>query len=122
MSGTSNKTLESANTFAQYNLMMLSDFMNSPNTYLNHNEKRMVCLAIIIRDSFHEAENIVNSIEHPHQKDWTLYGTENDIINKLKDIKNIGATDIMIRVHRNDKEIDRIHNMILKINKGEITI
>lgn len=118
MSGTSEKTLDSAAAYADYNLSMLDTYLDNPKRF-ERNKNRMVCAAMIIRDTYDEAEKIANQIDHIHQKRWTIYGTENEILQKIKNLKTIGATDLLIRTHRNDLESHRIHEFSKKY-KGVI--
>ena len=118
MSGKSPKTLESASMHADYNLSMIDDYIASPEKF-SMNKKRMVCAAIVIRPTFEEAEEVVDSIELKHQKRWTLFGTEDQIVEKIKDLKNIGVTDLLLRCHNNDTEYNLIHQFVKK-HKGFI--
>ena len=79
----------------------------------------MVSAALVIRDSNEEAERVVNEIEEKHQKRWTIFGTEEQVIKKIKDLESIGVTDLMIRTHRNDDKYHLIHDLAKK-NRGMI--
>lgn len=118
MSGTSEKTLNYAAEVADYNLCMSSEFIKNPTTFFK-NKNRIVASAVVIRNSYEEAEAVVNKSQQPHEKQWTLYGTENQVLEKMKELKNLGATDLMIRNHSQDKEPFRFHNLVKKYN-GEI--
>jgi hypothetical protein len=113
MSGITDQTLQNAAAHADYTLPMVSDFKDDPKKFMV-TKKVMVCAAIVIRDSFEDAERVVDKANPPHQKMWTLYGTEHDILNHIKEIKDMGATDLMIRQLNNDKEIYRIHDFVKK--------
>ena len=118
MSGTSEKTLDSAAEFADYTLCMLDSYIRKPEIF-QRNKKRMVSAALVIRDTHEEAERIVNEIDHKHQKEWTIFGTEQQVVEKIKYLESIGVTDLMIRTHRNDDQFDLIHNLA-KNNQGVI--
>lgn len=118
MSGASLETLKSASMFGDYNLVMMSEYIRSPERF-SHSKNRMVSVAIVIRDTYEEAERVVNEIEHPHQKSWTIFGTEEQIVEKIKELKKLGATDLMIRIHGNDNEYHRVHDFAKKY-KGVI--
>lgn len=118
MSGTSEKTLDSAAAYADYNLAMLDTYLDSPKRF-QRNKNRMVCAAMTIRDTHEEAEKIANQIDHIHQKRWTIYGTESEILQKIKNLKTIGVTDLLIRTHKNDLEPDKVHEFSKKY-KGVI--
>jgi len=118
MSGTSEKTLDSAAEFADYTLCMSDSYVFNPE-FFQRNKKRMVSAALIIRDTYEEAERIVNEIDHKHQKEWTIFGTERQVIKKIKYLESIGVTDLMIRTHRNDDQYNLIHDLVKK-NQGVI--
>lgn len=113
MSGSTDKTIENASKYADYTLSMIPEFKDNPKKFMV-TKKVIVCGAFVIRDSFEEAEDVVNSADPAHQKMWTLYGTEHDILNSIKCLKDMGATDFMIRQLNNDKEIYRIHDFVKK--------
>lgn len=118
MSGTSEKTLDSAALFADYNLCMIDAYQLNPEIF-KRNKKRIVSAAIVIRDTYEEAERVVDEIDHKHQKRWTIFGTEQQVIKKIKHLESIGATDLMIRTHRNDSQVNLIHDLVRK-NDGVI--
>ena len=118
MSGTSGQTLLSAALFADYNLSMLDTYESDP-TKFSCNKNKMVCCAIVIRNTYEEAEHIVNNIDQPHQKRWTIFGTEEQIVKKIKELKKIGVTDLMLRSHKNDDQFNLVHDFV-KNHKGVI--
>lgn len=118
MSGTSDKTLNSSAKFANYNLAMMSEYIESPKKF-EKNKNRMIAAAVVIRDSCDDAERVVDQIDQKHQKKWTIFGTEEQVIEKIKYLESIGVTDLMIRTHRNDDQYSLIHNLVKK-NQGVI--
>ena len=118
MSGMSDNTIDTASIFADYNLCMMDSYVNNPEKF-KRNNNRMVCAAIIIRDTYEEAEKAVDQIKQKHQKRWTIFGTEEQVIEKIKYLESIGVTDLMIRTHRNDDQYNLIHNLVKK-NQGVI--
>jgi alkanesulfonate monooxygenase SsuD/methylene tetrahydromethanopterin reductase-like flavin-dependent oxidoreductase (luciferase family) len=118
MSGISAKTLDSAAQFADYNLCMMDTYLCNPEMF-SRNKNRMVSAALVIRDTYEEAENVVNNIDESHQSRWTIFGTEQQVIEKIKHLESIGVTDLMIRNHRNDDQYNLIHDLAKK-NYGVI--
>lgn len=119
MSGTSDQTLKNAKIFADYNLSMISEFKDSPKRFSN-NKKIMVSAAVVLRNSLAEANFFVNNnLEFPHQKKWTICGSEKEVIHEIKKLKNMGATDLMVRFHNNDNSYYAF-NEIVKKHKGII--
>jgi hypothetical protein len=118
MSGTSDNTLNSASVFADYNLCMMDSFVDNPKKF-KRNKNRMVCAALIIRNTYEEAEKVVDQIKQKHQKRWTIFGTEEQVLEKIKYLKSIGVTDLMIRNHNEDNKYNLVHEFVAK-NKGII--
>jgi alkanesulfonate monooxygenase SsuD/methylene tetrahydromethanopterin reductase-like flavin-dependent oxidoreductase (luciferase family) len=114
MSGYTDKTLENASMYADYTMPMIPEFKEDPKRFMVTKKGAVVCGAFVIRDSFEEAEKVVEAANPAHQKTWTFYGTENDILNSLKELKDLGATGFMIRQLNNDQEIYRIHDFVKK--------
>lgn len=116
MSGTSDETLQNAKNFADYNLSMISEFKDNPKRFYN-NKKIIVSAAIVLRDRLDDATFFVNNnLEFPHQKMWTIYGTEVEVVNEIKKLKDMGATDLMVRFHNNDNTYYRFHEIVKKYN------
>jgi hypothetical protein len=88
MSGTSEKTLHSASCFANYNLSMMNDYLDNPSKF-KKNENRMVCAAVKISDSYQEAEKFIDNLPLKHQKKWTIFGTEENVKQKIQDKEGI---------------------------------
>lgn len=118
MSGMSDNTLDTASIFADYNLCMMDSYVNNPEKF-KRNNNRMVCAAIIIRDTYEEAEKAVDQIKQKHQKRWTIFGTEEQVLEKIKYLESIGVTDLMIRNHNEDDRYNLVHEFVAK-NKGVI--
>lgn len=112
MSGHSKQTNEMAREYADYHL--------SSNSHQHEFicNKNMISTAIVIRDNEEEAERYVESL--PYSKGVTIFGTEESVILKLKNIveNNKYVTDYMLQGHVEDSENwDRIHTMSRKIIK-----
>ena len=118
MSGMSDGTLDTASAFANYNLCMVDNYVDNPEKF-KRNNNRMVCAAIVIRSTYEEAEKVVDEIKQKHQKRWTIFGTEEQVLEKIKYLKSIGVTDLMIRNHNEDNKYNLVHEFVAK-NKGII--
>lgn len=115
MSGTSEKTLNSASCFANYNLSMMNNYLENPDNF-KKNKNRMVCAAVVMSDSHEEAKEFVDRLPLKHQKKWTIFGTEEEIKQKMLELKKIGVTDILLREHPNDPKFYLVHNFVKKHN------
>ena len=118
MSGISDKTLSSAAIFADYTLCMVDTYLDNSKAF-SKNKNKMVCAALVIRQSYKEAEEFVNQIEQKHQKRWTIFGTEKQVIKRIKYLESIGVTDLLIRSHKDDAQVNLIHDLV-KENNGVI--
>lgn len=118
MSGVSEKTLSNAAKMADYTLCMMDNFLDNPKKFVV-TKKTMVCAAVVIADTNQQAVEIVENIDQPHQKKWTIFGTEEEVFKKITELKSLGATDLLIRRHLNDPNYELIHNFVKKY-KGRI--
>lgn len=115
MSGTSEKTLHSASCFANYNLSMMNDYLDNPSKF-KKNKNRMVCAAVKISDSYEEAEKFIDNLPLKHQKKWTIFGTEENVKQKMIELKQAGVTDILLRARPGDPEFYLVHDFVKKHN------
>ena len=113
MSGVSEQTLDIAATYADYSLCMLDNYVYDPKKF-ERNKNKMVCAALILRDTYEEAEQAADQIEYAHQKFWTIHGTEEQVVEKINNLKKIGVTDLLIRTHRHDVDAYRVHELTKK--------
>lgn len=120
MSGFSDKTLETAAEFADYNLCMIDTYKEHTDRF-NKNKNRMVSAQIIIRDTYEEAKEFADKyVPEEHKRRWTIFGTESDIINEFEYLESIGVTDIMLRSHNSDLKVNLTHNFVKKYNSREM--
>jgi len=116
MAGASDETLKNASEIADCCLIMYNTFIDNPER-LKNNKNIMLSMAMVIRDSKEEADIFFQTLKE-NEKTWTLCGTETDILEKIKYLKENGITDILITRHKEDQMPEKIHNFILKINEG----
>lgn len=116
MSGFSEKTLETAAEFADYNLCMIDTYKDHTERFMK-NKKRMVSAQIVIRDTYEEAKKFVDiNVPEKHKQAWTIFGTDKDIIKEFEYLESIGVTDIMLRVNNQDDKINLLHNFVKEYN------
>jgi hypothetical protein len=77
--------------------------------------KKMVAINILLRDTQEEAEEFMSQFDNQRIKDYTLYGTKQNIIDKLLTLENDGATDVMISNFYIDPIYKNIHEMVKEI-------
>jgi alkanesulfonate monooxygenase SsuD/methylene tetrahydromethanopterin reductase-like flavin-dependent oxidoreductase (luciferase family) len=116
LSGTSSLTLQSAEEYGDYSLCMLDYYIKNIGKF-NNIKNKMVAVMIVLRDSIDEAKQFIERLPE-HQLEYTIFGTQSDVINRIKYLNSCGITDIMIRCHPEDEEKDRIHSMIKSITGG----
>jgi alkanesulfonate monooxygenase SsuD/methylene tetrahydromethanopterin reductase-like flavin-dependent oxidoreductase (luciferase family) len=114
VSGTSAGSISNANKYADGHLSMYLNYKNNLKNFIKTN-KKIVLLTIIIRDSKEEAQDIHNLISEAEARSC-LFGTENEIIEQIKDIEKEGVTDILVTGVEVDTEKYRIHRMVKRIN------
>lgn len=111
MGGHSNKTKIMAEKYGATHLAMLNMHKQ---TYSNpdfiKNSKQMLSLSIIINESQQEIERLLQSNKGSDQ--WTIFGNKESVKQQIKDLKELGATDVLISSHPEDKNSTSIHYLI----------
>lgn len=116
MSGHSDKTKIMAKNFKATHLSMLNmyiDEIENKNRIIN--EKQMISLSILIRNTKKEAEEFLSHNGGDRVKQWTIYGNDDDILQEIENLKKIGVSDIIISKNEKDKEYQKIHKLIKSI-------
>jgi alkanesulfonate monooxygenase SsuD/methylene tetrahydromethanopterin reductase-like flavin-dependent oxidoreductase (luciferase family) len=117
VSGTSNQSIENANMYADGHLCVFDNYFN--NIYPRvHTKKKMISCVVIIRDSAQEAEEFLNNNLTGSAKSSALYGTEDEVLDRVAYLQNLGVTDIMISQAPKDMEPDKIHKMVKRFTGG----
>ena len=116
-SGDSDYTVETANMYGSSTLCMYNSFNKNPKKF-TRTQKTMVSVGIIVSYSKSAAEEILNSFNNPNAKDWTIYGTAEEVRLKLLELSNKGVTDILISNLASESENYRIHEIIKSFNKS----
>lgn len=115
MSGTSEATLETCRLFDGGILMMVDHYLENVDTLSKFN-RICVSLQICIRDTDEEAEKIKLSTYNETQAKWCYFYSEDTLIKKIKELKDLGVTDLMITGLPNDPELGRVHNFVKKMS------
>jgi hypothetical protein len=113
MAGHSNITRDMANHFDATHISMLDmyrDYLKDPARIIN--EKQLVSLSVLIRDSKAEAREFVQRNALGNGLGWTLYGTKEDVLEQIKELEELGITDILISKTTNDTKEDLVHKLI----------
>lgn len=111
MGGHSNKTKIMAEKYGATHLAMLNmhkQTYGSPDFIKN--SKQMLSLSIIINDSKKEIDSLLQSNKGSDQ--WTIYGDKESVKKQIIDLKDLGATDVLISSHPEDKNATSIHYLI----------
>jgi alkanesulfonate monooxygenase SsuD/methylene tetrahydromethanopterin reductase-like flavin-dependent oxidoreductase (luciferase family) len=74
------------------------------------NTKQMLSLSIIINDSVDGIDEILSQSLGSNQ--WTIYGNKDSVKKQLNDLKDLGATDLLVSPHPQDKDVSSIHYLI----------
>lgn len=108
VSGTSLKTISNSEKYADAHLAMRSSYLEG----LKVNTKRRIAACrVIVRDSNEEAEELFAKEQSQMMKDSTIFGTEEEVINKIKKMNMLGITDVLISRHPDDDQEHKIHAM-----------
>jgi hypothetical protein len=74
------------------------------------NTKQMLSLSIIINDSVDGIDEMLSQSLGSNQ--WTIYGNKDSVKKQLNDLKDLGATDLLVSPHPQDKDVSSIHYLI----------
>jgi alkanesulfonate monooxygenase SsuD/methylene tetrahydromethanopterin reductase-like flavin-dependent oxidoreductase (luciferase family) len=114
VSGTSSKTIDNSEKYGDIHLAMLSSYKDGLEVGTG---RKMAACPVIIRDTHEEAKAIFDAEENHMSKFSMLYGTEDEVIEKIKRLEDIGITDCLLNSDRAGED-DRIHKMVKKMLKG----
>ena len=111
MAGHSDETKKMAEKYNATHLSMLNMHKQS---YLKpdfiKNSKQMLSLSVIINESKDEIEKLLATNKGSDQ--WTIFGSKEGVKKQINDLKQMGATDVLINTHPDDKNIPLIHSMV----------
>jgi alkanesulfonate monooxygenase SsuD/methylene tetrahydromethanopterin reductase-like flavin-dependent oxidoreductase (luciferase family) len=111
MGGHSNETKLMAEKYNAINLSMLNMHKQSyGNPNFINNTKQMLSLSVIINESQTEVENMLS--KNLGSEQWTIYGNKDSVKMQLNRLKDLGATDLLISPHPQDKDVSSIHYLI----------
>ncbi len=118
MGGHSDFTREMANRYDATHLSMLDmhiKHLDKENPIINN--KQMVSISVLARETYEEAEEFMGLLENTSAKQWTIYGSKKEIEDKINYIKSLGVTDIIISGNTNDQHHDYIHDIIKEMTE-----
>lgn len=113
VSGFSDLNTMNASIYADKQLVMLSTYKKDMIDKIKCLGK-MVSVPIFIGDNLTEKEVIEKNNNNEMMYESTIYGTEEEIINKILELKKIGITDVLIYPIDNDQE-NIFHSMSKKL-------
>lgn len=108
ISGTSEKTIESSEKYADIHLAMLSTYKEG---FKVNTKRKMASTIVIIRDTNEEAKAVANQEKNYMMRNSMVYGTEEVVIGKLKKLSLLGITDILVSDSIWDDQLYRLHKM-----------
>lgn len=115
MSGNSEKTFSYCEKFNGGTLTMVDYYLDNVDFFSKFN-KKCVSLQICIRDTDEEAEQIKYKTYYGDQLKWCYYYSEDTLTKKIKELENLGVTDLMITGLENDPKVDRVHQFVKKMS------
>lgn len=116
VSGTSSKTIENSERYADCHLAMKSSYLDG---FKVKTKRKMAACKIVIRDTNEEAKEFYDREQNPMMKQSIIYGTEAEVIQKMKNLEALGITDFLISVQPDDQEVSRLHAMTYNITNGD---
>ncbi len=116
VSGTSQKTIENSEKHADCHLAMKYSYINGLKV---KTKRKMASCKIVIRDTNEEAKAFYDKEENKMMKESIIYGTEQEVIDKMRRLEKLGITDFLISLQPDDDQVYRLHNMTYNITHGE---
>ena len=111
MGGHSNETRIMAEKYNATHLAMLNMHKQSytdPNFIKN--TKQMLSFSIIINDSESDIKNMLSRSLGSER--WTIHGNKDSVKEQIKNLKDLGATDLLVSPHPEDRNVSSIHYLI----------
>lgn len=111
MGGHSNETRLMAEKYNATHLAMLNmhkQSYNDPNVIKN--TKQMLSFSIIINDSESDINDMLSRSLGSER--WTIHGSKNSVKEQIKQLKDLGATDLLVSPHPEDSNVSSIHYLI----------
>lgn len=109
ISGTSKKSIENINNYGDYGLATLDYCLSNTNNF-SKNKKIMAAAPIFIFENNENSNDILNAI-NPSRLKRTIYGTREEIYEKIKYIKSNGITDLLLNTD-NEIQLQRLFEFI----------
>jgi alkanesulfonate monooxygenase SsuD/methylene tetrahydromethanopterin reductase-like flavin-dependent oxidoreductase (luciferase family) len=114
MGGHSNETRLMAEKYNGTHLAMLNMHKQSyQDPSVIKNTKQMLSFSIIINDSESDIRGMLS--RSLGSEKWTIYGNKNSVKEQIKQLKVLGATDLIISPHPEDNNVSSIHYLIKEI-------
>jgi alkanesulfonate monooxygenase SsuD/methylene tetrahydromethanopterin reductase-like flavin-dependent oxidoreductase (luciferase family) len=113
MGGHSNQTRQLALKYNATHLSMINrhkEYLNTNNPTIN--PKQMICFGLVFRENQEEADKFAQDFFSESEKLLFICGTKQHIKDKIKELKLMGITDLLIHDHLQDPQSDSIHDII----------
>lgn len=111
MGGHSNETKLMADKYDATHLSMLNMHKQSYNdSNFIKNKKQMLSFSLLINESESEIKDMLSRSLGSDQ--WTIYGNKNQVKDQINQLKDLGATDLLISPHPEDSNVSSIHYLI----------
>lgn len=122
ITGTSDLTLQNVKEYGDYVGCMNYAYINETERYNLISEKRIVVAPICLVDTEKEYLDMIKRSEEEESfgRHSAIIGTKEIVIKKLRDLSDLGATDIMISKHHSMKDPKPIHDLVKYILDNNI--
>jgi alkanesulfonate monooxygenase SsuD/methylene tetrahydromethanopterin reductase-like flavin-dependent oxidoreductase (luciferase family) len=111
MGGHSNETKLMADKYNATHLSMLNMHKQSySDSNFIKNKKQMLSFSLLINESESEIKDMLSRSLGSDQ--WTIYGNKNQVKDQINQLKDLGATDLLISPHPEDSNVSSIHYLI----------
>ncbi len=115
MSGTSAATFENCKKF-NGGIMVMVDYFLENIEFLSQFNTRCATLQICIRDTDEEADLLKHEKYSGDKLKWCYFYSEETLIKKIKELEDLGVTDLMVTGLPFDNQVERVHNFVKKMS------
>ena len=113
MGGHSDQTRQLALKYGVTHLSMINrheEHLKSKSPIINPNQ--MICFGLVIRETQEEADKFAEEFFSESEKLLFICGTKNHLKEKIKYLKSIGISDLLVHDHLHDPQSDSVHDII----------
>lgn len=122
MTGVSNPTLANVKKYGDYSGCMMDAYKDFPERYNSVSKNRLALVYCYITDTEEEYSKALelSKNEESFYTRFTMFGNYDQIINEIKNLKDLGLTDLMFARHELNKDDKKIHQFVKYVTENNL--